>query len=344
MKILSIGAGAIGTYIGGSLALAGNQVVFLERQGFDPSSRPSITLRLADQTHTIPNPVIKSNIEDILSLAPFDAGIFALKSFDTETALQQLAPYTEHLPPFLCLQNGVENEVKIAAALGGDKVISGTVTSAIGKPNPGEIVLERLRGVGIAANHPVSQHLYEQCQVAGLNPSLIDDPQAMKWSKMFTNLVANASSAILGMPPIEIFSHPGLYRVEIMQLKETLAVMKKKNVQVINLPGTPVKALTGIISALPPAMSRPIVKKAVGGGRGDKMPSFYIDLHSGRTNSEVDYLNGAVVRAGLETNTPTPANQFLNSTLLKLVNTEIPIDTYKGNPDKFLQDFSIFNS
>jgi len=344
LRVLSIGAGAIGTYIGGSLALAGNEVVFLERPGFDPATRPEIKLQLAGQIHIIETPVIKTDIAEIISLPRFDVALFALKSFDTEASLRQLAPYAQHLPPFLCLQNGVDNEGKIAAALGEDKVIPATVTSAIGKKDSGEIVLEKLRGVGITSQHPLSQKLYNHFQAANLNPMLIDDAAAMKWSKMLTNLFANASSAILGMPPGQIFSDPGLYRIELMQIREILAVMQKKGIKVVNLPGTPVKALAGVIQYLPAALSRPILKKGVGGGRGDKMPSFYIDLHSGRPHSEVDYLNGAVVRGGLETNIPTPANHFLNTTLLKLVASQIPASVYHNNPNKFLLDFANFKS
>jgi 2-dehydropantoate 2-reductase len=66
------------------------------------------------------------------------------------------------------------------------------------------------------------------------------------------------------------------------------------------------------------------------------MPSFYIDLHSGRAQSEVDYLNGAVVRAGKETGIPTPVNQVLNETLLKLTSGEIDLREYSGRPKQFV--------
>jgi 2-dehydropantoate 2-reductase len=344
LKVLCFGAGAIGTYIGGSLALSGHEVVFLERPKFDPSTRPEITLHLARQPDTINKPVIKTDIAEISTLPPFDVALFALKSFDTDTALKQIAPYAEHMPPFLCLQNGIDNEGKLAAVLGENKVIPATVTSAIGKKANGEIVLEKLRGVGISAQHPLSQTLFDHFAAANLNPLLLDDSQSMKWSKMLTNLIANASSAILGMLPSQIFADPGLSEIELMQIREILTVMKKKGIKVVNLPGTPVKVLTGIYRYLPAFISRPILKKAVAGGRGDKMPSFYIDLHSGRAKSEVDFLNGAVVRAGSEIGIPTPANHFLNSTLLKLVAKQIPSDTYTGAPEKFLQDFAIFKS
>ena len=66
------------------------------------------------------------------------------------------------------------------------------------------------------------------------------------------------------------------------------------------------------------------------------MPSFHIDLHSGRGHSEVDYLNGAVVRFGEKFGVPTPVNQLLNETLLQLTRGEIPLETYSHQPKKLL--------
>jgi 2-dehydropantoate 2-reductase len=79
--------------------------------------------------------------------------------------------------------------------------------------------------------------------------------------------------------------------------------------------------------------------KAVGGGRGGKMPSFHIDLHSGKGKSEVGYLNGAVSRAGLELGIPTPANRLLGQVLIDLTDGKIPLDSYQGLPDKLIQAF-----
>ena len=128
------------------------------------------------------------------------------------------------------------------------------------------------------------------------------------------------------MSPAEIFSHPGLHRLEVAQMREALAVMRAQNLRPVNLPGTPVKLLAGGVRFLPPALSQPLLQKAVGGGRGGKMPSFHIDLHSGRGRSEVDYLNGAVVRFGEKFGMPTPVNRLLNETLLRLTRGEIEMD------------------
>ncbi|MEN8242092.1 MAG: 2-dehydropantoate 2-reductase [Chloroflexota bacterium] len=338
LRVLSFGAGAIGTYIGGSLALSGNRVVFIERPE-TATKITSLTLTIDGETKTIQSPVVTSSVEEALSHGPFDIALFALKSFDTGTVLKNLERHKEQLPPILCLQNGVENENLISEALGNNNVVPATITSAVGRLGLGQIVLDKFRGVGISGEHLLSQRLFAAFEQAGLNPSLIIPPAAMKWSKMLTNLVANASSAILDMPPGDLFNHPDIFKFEIAQIREALKVMKAQNIPVVNLPGTPVKAFVFASSALPLWLARPVLAKAIGGGRGDKMPSFHIDLHSGRKQSEVVFLNGAVSRFGEKFSVPTPVNNFLTSTLTALVSGEIPISRYQKNPDKFIQDF-----
>ena len=246
-----------------------------------------------------------------------------------------MKPHIEQMPPVLCLQNGVDNESAIAAVLGEDKVIAGTVTSSIGRRAAGDIVLERLRGVGVAADHPLSEKLAAALDEAGLNARLYPRAADMKWSKMLTNIIANATSAILDMTPAEVFADPRLFSLEMAMLRETLAVMKAQGVRAVDLPGTPVRALALAVK-IPAFIARPILAKAVGGGRGGKMPSFHIDLHSGRGQSEVDWLNGAVARYGEKCGVPTPVNRALNNTLLAITRGEIPLAEFGHQPEKLL--------
>ena len=337
LSFLVFGAGAIGSYIGGSLGLQGQQVVFLEKpEMIERLVGHGLRLNIDGSEKSIAHPQFAASLPEALELGPFDAALFALKSFDTQAALQDLRLYASQLPPVLCLQNGVENESAIAEVLGSQKVIAGSVTSAIGRRATGEIVLERLRGVGIAAGHPLSEALVKAFNQAGLNAHLFRSAPGMKWSKMLTNLLANATSAILDMTPAEIFAQPGLYKLEIAQLREALAVMDAQEIQVVDLPGTPVRLLAWAIRSLPLSISRPLLRRAIGGGRGGKMPSFHIDLHSGRGQSEVDYLNGAVVRFGERAGALTPANRLLNETLLRLTRGEIPLEQFSGQPEKLL--------
>jgi len=350
LKVLVFGAGAIGTYFGGSLALARQQVVFVERPKTVEELRQrglrlDLTLDKRRQTKTASRVdpaafVTVSTLEDALRYGPFDVALFALKSFDTAAALEGIKPYANKMPPILCLSNGVSNEPAIAEVLGKDKVIYGTVTTAVGRRGAGDVVLERLRGVGVAKGHPLSERLNKTFKVAYLNSELFDDANSMKWSKMLTNLIANPTSAILDMTAGEVFANRDLYKVEIEMLGECLAVMEAQGFKVVDLPGTPVRALA-FATKLPLWLSKPFLRRAAGAGRGGKMPSFHIDLHAGRGKSEVEYLHGEVVRAGKRCNVPTPVNKALTEILMALTKKEIPLEEFARKPEKLLKKIQI---
>ena len=345
LKILSFGAGAIGTYIGGSLALAGHQLVFVEQgpavaELHSRGLRLDLTLDKRRRLHeaSVLSPgafVVAGGLDEALRYGPFDLALFALKSYDTAAAVEEMRPFAGRLPPVWCLSNGVDNEPALAALLGPERVIPGTVTSAIGRRGAGDILLERLRGVGIAATHPLSTRLAEAANEAYLRAHLYANAAAMKWSKMLTNLVANPTSAILDMTAAQVFSNRALYRIEVQSLRECVAVMEAQGIPVVDLPGTPARALA-FATRLPLWLSRPFLGRAAGTGRGGKMPSFHIDLHSGRGKSEVEYLHGAVVRAGEKFAVPTPANQVLCDTLMALTRGEIPLEEFAGQPEKLV--------
>jgi 2-dehydropantoate 2-reductase len=346
LNILAFGAGAIGTYIGGSLALSGHRLVFLEQpQAVSELKKQGLLLDLRADPQRPPtgsavchvdSATFVPTLEEALSFGPFDVAIFALKSFDTVAVVDRLQSFRDQLPPFLCLSNGVENELLLETALGPDKVIAGTVTSAVGRRGVGNIVLERKRGVGLVSTHPLSDRLLAALNKAGLNAQTFPRVADMKWSKMLTNLPANATAAILDMTPAEVFAHRGLFDLEMKMLREALAVMSGLDIRVVDLPGVPVRALA-LGTKLPQWMAQPLMKKAVGGGRGGKMPSFHIDLHSGRGKSEVEWLNGAVVRYGAKAGVPTPVNRLLTEILLALTHGEIPLSEFSRKPEKLLE-------
>jgi 2-dehydropantoate 2-reductase len=339
MRFLFFGAGAIGTYIGGSLALAGENVVFIERSELAAQLvECGMRLEIEGTERKIEHPQVVASLEEAMRLPAFDFSVLAVKSFDTAAVIETIKPYAKAMPPVLCLQNGVENEPLLRQALGDEGVIAGSVTSAVGRLGPGAIKLERLRGVGVADYHPLSLALQAALSHAGLRARLYPSADGMKWSKMFTNLACNASSAILNMPPDEILADPRLFRMEIAELREALRVMDCLGLAVTNLPDTPVRPLAFAVRRLPPALSQPLMRKGLASGRGGKMPSFHIDLHAGRGRSEVDYLNGAVARFGVRVDVPAPVNRTLTRILLGMTAGEIPLEAYDHQPERLLAE------
>jgi 2-dehydropantoate 2-reductase len=346
LKWLCFGAGALGTYIGGSLALAGDKVIFLEqpaaveelrRRGLrlDLTIDPRRRTREAARLNPAPLAFCES-LDEALQQGPFAAAIYALKSFDTAAATASMDRFADDMPTVCCFSNGVDNEPAIAEVLGSEKVVPATVTTAIGRLGAGDIVLEKLRGVGIASTYRLSERLLRAATTACLNPHSFSNALSMKWSKLLTNLVGNPTSAILDMTAAEIFRDAGLYELEIGMMRECLAVMRAQRIPVVDLPGIPVRALA-LAVRLPLWASKPLVARSAGAGRGRKMPSFHIDLHSGRGKSEVEYLHGAVVRAGRRYNVPTPINELLTNTLVAITRGETAPTEFARQPAKLLR-------
>jgi 2-dehydropantoate 2-reductase len=337
MRFLFLGAGAIGTYVGGSLAAAGHQVTFSEQPGAATAiAADGLRLTRAGVTTEVRDFAIFGSAGEALAAGPYDVAVCALKSFDTEAALDSLLATGEAVPPVLSLQNGVANEPLIAAKLGADQVVTGTVTTAVSKPGTGQVIEEKLRGIGIALNHPLGQALVNALNDAGLQAVGYPEPQAMKWSKLLTNLTGNATSAILDEPVSVLFADRRTYGIEIAVLRECLAVMAAMGLRPVDLPGTPVRALALAAKSLPRFIAQPALTKALGGGRGDKMPSFHIDLHSGRGRTEVRFLNGAVADRGAELGVPTPVNRVLTDTLEALSSGSESIERFRHQPDALL--------
>jgi 2-dehydropantoate 2-reductase len=339
MRFVVFGAGAIGTYLGGSLVGAGYGVVFLDTAETVARIRQN-GLALEDRGRTVPLPTgsFVSTWAEARRHEPFDAGIFALKSYDTKTAIGQLADVLHELPPIVCVQNGVDNEAELAAAVGEARVLHATVTSAISRPSPDRVVVSKARGVGLTARHALSGTLAAAFGQARLAPRLYADPLAMKWSKLLTNLMANASSAILEMLPEEIFREPSLFRMELEMMRECLRVMRAQHLSPVDLPHTPVRALAFAVERMPVFLAQLALSRVVGGGRGGERPSFYLDMQSGHGRTEVSWLNGAVVRAGSGVGVPTPINAVLTAVLLRISRDSQERERLRAHPSRLLAE------
>lgn len=335
-RVLVLGAGAIGGYVGGSLSRSGIETVFLCREATGRRIRnDGLLLELPGQTVRA-EPAVALSAAEAFSNGKYDLLIVAVKRYDTVQAVQPLHAFVDKIGWVLCLQNGVGAEEALIELLGTEKVLAGTVTTAVGRPAPNRIAVERFRGVGIAGTDKAAREWAQIFSEAGLNCRSYPDGKALKWSKLITNLIANPTSAILDMPPSEIFSHPGLFRLEIRQLREALAVMRKLGANVVDLPGTPVRLLAFCARFLPLPVARLLLGRALGSGRGGKMPSFHGDLHGGAGRSEVDVLHGEVVRAGKALGVKTPVNALLYDTLRSLLHGEQDLERFRHNPTRLL--------
>jgi 2-dehydropantoate 2-reductase len=153
----------------------------------------------------------------------------------------------------------------------------------------------------------------------------------MKWSKALLNMIGNATSAILNRHPKLIYDYGPTFRVEKAMIKEMLAVMDKQKIKVVDLPGTSTTKLVFAIKRLPNALVQPVLTRVVSSGRGEKMPSFHIDLTARKPDNEVRFHNGAVAEYGRLVGVSTPVNLALNDIVMKLARGELDFETFNGN-------------
>jgi 2-dehydropantoate 2-reductase len=331
LNFLIIGAGAIGCLVGGKLAQQGHAVTLVGRPRFAQIVREQgLILREPTGNHEIRNLTVAGSLAEAFASGQpaYDLAIFTVKGYDTAKALVELSQAVQTsgaaMPIALSLQNGVGNEEEIAATVGSTNLIAGSITTPVSVPQPGVIQISKAHySVGLSPWQPavsldVLSATEQALQAAGFTVIRYPDAHGLKWTKVLMNMVGNATSAILDESPRTIFADPKLVDLEIDALREALAVMRRAGIAPVNFDRYPFQWLAPLLRHLPKWLLRQFLR-AQAGARGDKMPSLQIDLSAGKKQSEVTWLNGAVVRLGQEKGVPTPINQLLTETLVDLV-------------------------
>jgi 2-dehydropantoate 2-reductase len=268
---------------------------------------------------------------------PFDYIFLTVKGYDTLDALEQLQPVLQPGKTILgSFQNGVGNEEAIASSAPDQALIAGSLTVPVSMDEPGTIQLHsRSGGVALAPVSPEvnAAPLVRKLQQAGFKARRYTDFRAMKWSKLLFNILGNAQSAILDMPPAQIFMDTELFRYERAAFREAVSVMDRMRIPVVPLPGLPAPLLRRAMN-LPSIIAQILLEPSLGGARGSKMPSLWWDLSRGKGKTEAAYLNGAVVDAGRRFEIPTPVNSVLWAILEKATKLPSEWDRYKQQPDR----------
>jgi len=334
MHYLIFGAGAIGCYLGGRLALNGQDVTFLARPKIASSLKENgLQILTEDHRALFSNPHVVDSAEQALKDPAPDILLLTVKTYDVATAAAQIREHSSVPIPLVCFTNGVGSEALLSENLNDHPIIPATLTTAVQRIQDGIIQIERERGVAFAGSYSLLPSIMSDFSQSGMCVHRYLSANRMKWSKLLTNMVSNATSAILGWSPQRIFQHRGLFRIEVQALKETVGVMRKLGIKPQNLPGVKLALITpGLF--LPQVMLQPLLGQIVSRGRGEKLPSFHYDI--GRGRSEVDYINGAVVRKGKRVGYPTPTNRFLLETMRLIVNNASEQEPFRDHPEEFL--------
>jgi 2-dehydropantoate 2-reductase len=293
MKVAVMGAGAVGCYYGAMLARAGHEVVLIGRPAHVEAVRAR-GLRLEAQSFDEHVPMAASTEPDAVQGA--DLVLFCVKSTDTEAAAAQIA---SHLAPgalVLTLQNGVDNDERARSVLRSHEVAAAVVYVATGMAGPGH-VKHNGRGELVIAPSARGEEVAQALRAAGVPTEISDNVRGALWAKLVLNCAYNALSAITQLPYGVLVKNDGVPGVLRDVVAECLAVARAEGV---TIPGDIDAAVAGIARTMPAQFS-----------------STAQDLARGK-RSEIDHLNGFVLRRGEALGVPVPANRLL-WTLVRLL-------------------------
>lgn len=341
MEIVVYGAGAIGGYLGGRLALAGHAVTLVTRPAAaEALNAGGLTIAQDGQTETAPVRAV-GRLAEAFAGPPPDLIVLGMKAYDLAAAVAELAAVCPRPTKALTTQNGIGIEEIVAAPFGAERVLAGSITIPIRRLGPTSVAVERAgRGLALAPvlpGHSVGDWV-GLFTAAGIRTGSLPDYRAMKWSKVFLNVMGNATSAILNRPPAELYRRDDIFDLEMRMLREILAVMKRLGLRIVNLPTASVRPLAATLAYAPRFLRRLVFTQVIVHGRGDKMPSFHIDLTGGKGRSEVIFHNGAVAAAGRACGVATPVNATLNDVLLRLTSDEAARAEFDGRPERLLAE------
>lgn len=295
MKIAVLGAGALGCAIGGSLAEAGNDVVLINRNLDHVQAIRMHGLRMRQPAGE--RSVAVRAETDCSALGPVDLVIVLVKSFHTQAAIGAAMPLVGAGTVVLSLQNGLGHEDILADAVGRERVIAGKTYVGGVMLAPGHIISgtagkETLIGELDGKASTRVQRIAACFEAAGLATTVSLNIMGTIWDKLLVNVATGAVSAITGLAYGPLYRIPAIELTAIAAVQEAMDVARASGVQ---------------LSTTEP---RAAWRKAAAGLPDDFKTSMLQSLEKGSV-TEVDFINGAVVRWGQRCSVATPVNATL---------------------------------
>jgi 2-dehydropantoate 2-reductase len=300
MRVLVLGAGAVGDYFGARLAEGGHDVTLVARgANLDALRQGGLTLELPDGTRRLPGIRAVGSPADA---PPADLVLVCVKSYDTPAVARALRPAVGPETVVLSLQNGVENEAILADTLALPPLLVGLTFIGVALVAPGVVHYtgrgEIMFGEPDGRESPRARRVAGAFAAAGVPHQLRRDILAVAWEKLAWNAGFNAVTTLTGATVGAALAHAGSRELIVGTMLETDAVATGL--------GIPVRRHR---------LARVLAESAA------EMPDFATsmlqDLRRGR-RLEHDALNGAVVRAAARAGVAAPLNRTLLGLLERL--------------------------
>lgn len=287
MRIGIIGAGALGTFLGGVLA-DNNEVLIIGKheKDLDEIKITGKTNLKVDIDYTTDH----SRIEDM------DLIIICTKSYDTRNAMEDIIPHVDSSTYVMTLQNGLDNEKIISEYINKDKVIGGITGIGVTYLNPGEVKHagegETIIGRYREKNDENIYEIKDILERSGLDVSVSDKIYSHIWKKVIINSSINPITALTGLENGYLVEQDHLNEL----LKNVCLESKKVAEKEVELPIEDMVKETEKIARL----------------TAENKSSMLQDIEN-KNKTEIECINGAVVTVGKKLGIDTPYNQTMYS-------------------------------
>lgn len=292
MRIVVMGAGGMGGYFGGLLAKAGKDVTFVARGAHLDAMRARGLAVKSLQAGDFSIPV--NAISDPGDIGAVDLVLFCVKTYDLETAAEQIRPLIGGNTVVLPVQNGVDSPDRIAGIIGPHPVIGGVSYVGAYIESPGVIVQGAISGKLIfgeleGGSSTRTEGLLDTFQRCGIQADLHSDIRVAMWEKFMVFCATGGVMALMRLPIGPIVDCPETRDLFLRVMQEVETVARAKGVNISD--GTANRLFEYLVANAEPS------------GRS----SLLLDLVAGR-RLELDAANGTVVRYAQELGMATPLN------------------------------------
>ena len=293
MKIAVVGPGAIGSLIGAYLAKSREEIWLLDKNKERSAKLNQTGITVEGVSGSWQVKIRASALPS--EIGPMDLIILCVKSFNTKQAVEQIRPMLNPDTKILTLQNGIGNLEIIAELAGDERVLAGVTnqgatlieTGKVRHAGQGETIIGACDG-----KTPVQlRSIREIFNKVGLDCKMSRDIKGLLWSKLIINVGINALSGLTRLPNGKLIAYEGTRRILRDAVTEAVRIVKRKRIKLI--------------------FDDPLAKvEAVCEGTQGNFSSMLQDILKKR-RTEIDFINGVIVRLGQELGVDVPANRFL---------------------------------
>ena len=296
MKICFIGAGALGSTIGGTLAGAGEDVWLIDPFAAHVAAINTSGLRMleGDTERVVPVHACGSAAE---AGGAADLVMVLVKSYHTRDAIRAASPVIGPDTVVMSLQNGLGHEDILVEEIGRDRVMAGKTYVGGVMLAPGHVrssvkAKETFIGELDGSTSARGQRIADAFNAAGLITHLSNNILGTMWDKLFINVAGGGLTAITGLTYGGLYALPILQEAGLAAVAEGIAVAQAAGVAISIV--DPRVAWQMAAAGLPPQFKTSMLQSLQSGGM-----------------TEVDYIHGSVVRWGAKLGVPTPVNSTI---------------------------------